>query len=757
MTFEWDDPDYTDRQPNKQDIEEVMCKFRIYLQDRLEVATSTRTSSTDTEDTEIQVIISNLDWIHSGGVIPETGTSNLALNLTTAAMYTTSISEEPVPPPVVIASLYGMETNLLSFIQIPSIPAAEADRPPTDENGDLVFGDRDDFVFAHAIRLNYQDYPLDTELASGSLRAIECGERIFDTPDRSILGDPLDLNNLPEPPEQANEEVEGEGQNDPTLNSTSPTTDDSTETPAQPTTPAGAPVTGPAGTVTGGQQRPTGQVSVNFIVSNLESITIPAEVNRSGIAAAFPIFADEIVSGLVALQAPSPGRRRLFRRRRLQVQVAPGSAYVGALSRTQCGESAHPDLVCHEAEASYVLENSVGSTASIVDETQYTLATYRAINDGTLYNVMKREFPDTPLFIGAIPPSEGSDSSNTQTVLLWVMVGLAGLFLCCSFCLCWYICYQRKLYEEELEYERALTDDIVDETGKLDTLGQHQHHYPPGESGGSGDRTEPMLDEEDGEEGLFDEEDTDDAFRSDFDNEAQLLALADAGYWDDNEAQLLALAENEEMDFEAENGTRLLAAVGAQETQPVESTSSQGTTESETRERGNISKLDDSESEDEEGLDWIDYDATDTNQREFPIAPAPPSIPLGDDSSEDEEDVNWEEYGGDELLASASAAGLASIPMVDELIQLSSSSGDDDVKWEEYTGSADDAGSTTAVAAAMSKGDQGVPEKKSSTSDENVEWEDYDVDAAARMAASTLDQLDSSSSDPEGADWEVYE
>ena len=101
-------------------------------------------------------------------------------------------------------------------------------------------------------------------------------------------------------------------------------------------------------------------------------------------------------------------------------------------------------------------------------------------------------------------------------------------------------------------------------------------------------------------------------------------------------------------------------------------------------------------------------------------------------------------------MASASAAGLASIPMVEELLQLSSSSDDGDVNWEEYGG---DVSSTVATTEAA----QGsVKNKSSSSSEENVDWEDHG--GVAGDTASTLDNLDlDSSSDPEGVDWEVYE
>ena len=763
MTFEWDNPEYTDREPNKQDVQEVMCKFRIYLQDRLEIATST--------DTEIKVDVTNLDWVHSG--VLEDGTSNLRLNLTASAMYTTTLSEEPVPPEVVVASLYERNEDVLTFLHIPSIPAAEADRPPTDEDGNVVFGDRDDFLFAHAISVVYQDYPLGTELESGSLRSIGCGERIFDQPERSILGEPLDLDNLPEPPEEVAEEEPTVAENNEGTPEETESPMDTPVTPADPNSPVESPAASPGGSSTeaptmsslqpetASQQQPTGRVAVSFIVSNLISMTVPAEVNRSGIADAFPVFADRLVSGLVALQAPSvpSTRRHLLRQkqRRLEVQVVPGSAFIGSLIRTQCGENAHPDLICHEAEAFYELEDRDGNTTSVVDGSLYTSETYRAINDGTLYSVMNQVTPDTPLFIGTVLPPT-SDSSSSNTIILWVLVGVTAFLLLCMFCLCWYILYQRRLYEDELEYERALTDDIVDETDKLGAV-DHHHHYPPGAIGGSADRTAPMVDDDDGEEGFLDE-DEGDAFvdsyiDGDDDNEAQLLALADAGFSDDNEAQLLALAtaDNEKAGFDDDNEARLLALAGAENSVEAPATAARGVEEKDASGNAPETTVDDSDSEDEEGLDWEAYDATNTTQREFPIAPAA-SLSLQNDNddndSSEEEDVNWEEYGGDELLASASAAGLASIPMVEELLQLSSSSDDGDVNWEEYGG---DVSSTVATTEAA----QGsVKNKSSSSSEENVDWEDHG--GVAGDTASTLDNLDlDSSSDPEGVDWEVYE
>jgi len=751
MIFFWDDPEYAERQPNKQDVQEAMCKTRIYLEQRLKVATGT--------SKDVKVVVTNVGWEHSGE-LPD-GTSQLVLNMTAAAMYETENSEEPVPPRVVVAVLYGMNEELLEFIRLPSIPAAEADRPPTDENGNYIFGERDDFVFSHSTGLTYQDYPVGTELPSGSLRTIGCGERIFQDPIPDTLGEPIDLNNLPGPDPTAtdkpsNTQAEtsspteedggsnaGEGEESITAkpeNGPGNNLGGTTGSPSPGNGPADLPAAEPpaSGLPTDTLDlQSQGQVSIKFIVSNLVFMTIPSKVNRSGIADAFPIFVDEVVQRVSREQQ---SRRLLRSNRRLVVQVQPGSAYVSELTRVSCGLNAHEDLACHEAQAFYTVKET--DNVASIDVSRYTYATYEGIHDGTLYNTMKQETPDTPLFIGPVPAqSNKSDNSNSQDILFWALAGICVLLLCCIFVCCWLVLYQKRLYEDELQFERALTDDIVDENDKAFGV-DHHHHYP---------NPLPISMEEEGEEGFLDE-DEEVAFVDDYtdglefadENEAMLLALANAGSRSNEQIK--------EKDVEGKNtATAVLDDATAPATPSSDSCSeedakkgidflptipSQDTSRNETidatlRDDGTISSSNDSEE-----VAWEDYDAADTAEREFPIVP--PDI-MGlqkstlDNASDDEDDgdIDWQD-STDEISRSSFTSSVASdvesiarasisltAGEVDHLGLLDSSSssgGDDDgLVWEDIRG--EEPGATTTASGL---------DDSSSDSDE-IQWEDLQL------------------------------
>ena len=152
-------------------------------------------------------------------------------------------------------------------------------------------------------------------------------------------------------------------------------------------------------------------IDVEFIVSNIDGLSSSDDVNASGLSVSWPVFVEETVQGITDGQ-----RRRQLRsyqlRRRLNAAYAPGTASINSITRTDCGENAHPEAACHDVQASYDLLITGDDVDSI--EAEYSDALNIAVNDGTYQSVLDREEPDTPLYIGIIPPDEDASSPSSS-------------------------------------------------------------------------------------------------------------------------------------------------------------------------------------------------------------------------------------------------------------------------------------------------------------------------------------------------------
>jgi len=437
--------------------------------------------------------------------------------------------------------------------------------------------DRNDDVFNFASGLDMQPYALGTELESSSenaLRSLDC-KTTFETledPTPDLLGEALDIPTVPTTfagyGENVDPEEEG-GDPNPAGNTTNPPTPNGNAT-------AGA-NPGGGGAAAGGDTPAAGEggetccfydpdapvdasgqpiqnpdefgpsierIGISFLVSNLDYITIPAEVNRSGLAMSYPIFIGELMAKFTTVAPTDIRQRRRYLRstatttasmdeeqqrnlrelQRVRLGYVPGSAYINAIEKIDClGENVHPDLICHNVRTVYSLTTRPArrqrrAEEELLEPEQRHLQeaqppprdswkvlviqeSYRAIYDGTFFGILKQEVPDSPLFIGTIPP----ESATNQGVggLMWGLVaGLIALFLC-SCCLCYNAMASKRRHEQALrEQKRALLAEKNHPT-------LHVHHAPPinNEVSGSDPRTlQGTDDEEEDQEEFLDED-----------------------------------------------------------------------------------------------------------------------------------------------------------------------------------------------------------------------------------------------------------
>ena len=237
-------------------------------------------------------------------------------------------------------------------------------------------------------------------------------------------------------------------------------------------------------------EEPTMTILLEFLVSNLDFITSPNEVLNDGLGKGFPVFMEDLVPSL----QDAPANSNLRQRQRLLVnqkqrslhdygtiELLEGSARAYQATKMQCGPFVHPDLTCHEVRAKFdiimpVHEDHEDDTLSAAEKLTledandirriYQVATYRAILDGTLYSVLRRETPDTSLFIGTVPPpsdtSNGnngglagvvSDANATDWVVIVLSILLAVVCFCVLCCLA-HRCYEHRVNKELEEDEK---------------------------------------------------------------------------------------------------------------------------------------------------------------------------------------------------------------------------------------------------------------------------------------------------------------
>jgi len=204
---------------------------------------------------------------------------------------------------------------------------------------------------------------------------------------------------------------------------------------------------------------------------------------------------------------------------RRTVVYQSGSARVTSALRTTCGPFVHTDSICHEVKAKYELVVNIAPgnnrrqlftaptgklpVPSLTDESEikriYQVETYKAINDGTYYGVLKRQMPNTPLYIGTIPLNakiEGPGSSNDDPVpgfqntnwlwlILLAILALSVLLMLCAICARAYASLEGKTEENTQPTRRGSVATTVHlhhpRQGRRDPLRQSQVEQFEGE------------------------------------------------------------------------------------------------------------------------------------------------------------------------------------------------------------------------------------------------------------------------------------
>lgn len=167
----------------------------------------------------------------------------------------------------------------------------------------------------------------------------------------------------------------------------------------------------------------TTRIDVAFEIVNDMMITDPAEVNASGLGAAFPVYVEELVASLT-----TTARRQLLlqQRRRLEISLVPDSAWIYEIIPVECAPDNSTALnmtnnvttTCHEAMGKYELLLSADEDPIAV-RTTYARETRAGIDDGTFQQVLLEVDPNSALVVGpsiepTLPDTDAPMSSDSS-------------------------------------------------------------------------------------------------------------------------------------------------------------------------------------------------------------------------------------------------------------------------------------------------------------------------------------------------------
>jgi len=251
--------------------------------------------------------------------------------------------------------------------------------------------------------------------------------------------------------------------------------------------------------------KPTMKIDVQFLVSNMDGILAPEELIHNGLSQSWPQFVQDLVQSLEQqrLKSSTSLHGRLLATENSNeygpIVLDPNSMpVVYQATKTVCGPYADPGLICHDVNARFDIvmpdainkdeeeeeaTNTTGTRLLQSDETEedanatdssnnnqftmdeaaeirriYQVATYQAINDGTYYAIMKRQMPDSPLYIGAIPPPHPSALLDGETTPMdWIMIVI--MVLLALTCCCILGCILQR-YWETRQVQKETTEPV---------------------------------------------------------------------------------------------------------------------------------------------------------------------------------------------------------------------------------------------------------------------------------------------------------
>jgi len=232
---------------------------------------------------------------------------------------------------------------------------------------------------------------------------------------------------------------------------------------------------------------PAMQILLEFMVTNLNFVTSPNAVLNDGLVDTFPIFMKFLIPKLQQAPANSSLRSRRVLHDYGSIDLVDGSAKVYQATEVECPAFVHPDSICHTVRAKFQIHmpvhshedggspegGLVGTTINDASDIRriYQVGTYRAILDGTYYQILKQERPDTAIYIGTVPPPPedandflaGVSTADWLIVILFILLAIA----CCLIlgCICHRVNENRqervRKEEEDFEIERLRQEEAI--------------------------------------------------------------------------------------------------------------------------------------------------------------------------------------------------------------------------------------------------------------------------------------------------------
>jgi nitrogen fixation-related uncharacterized protein len=422
--------DTVKRAPTQEEVEDLICKTNLFFRDRVRNATN---------DDTVQSYGMYIDWDFDG-------TKEQPIEVRFASNTTYYGTGIPVPVNIVSGALELTSEEIVYYIQ------------------NYVWEVEIDNSVFHNVESTNFTFEVNLPVPVGRLLTANCPETpapsAFPTvsPAPTITAAPSSLpTTSPQPTISPAPSSSPTTSPQPTISPISPAptlapTDNIFDRPSSGE--PGAPTVSPNATLPGGPLQAE-TFNFKFLASNLVGITEPAVVNASGLNVSWDVFVEGFVSQKAAEWGSSPAAaQQRLRGRRLTVVVQPDSAYISDIALADCPGNVHPESTCHDVEGTYVLLVQDENITAV--RQNYSEATLIAIYDGTYQDVMEKEYPDTPLFIGSIPPPSTEapkKSDDDDGLALWALILIillvVLLFLSCLLCIFYYWMLKKQQAEDK--------------------------------------------------------------------------------------------------------------------------------------------------------------------------------------------------------------------------------------------------------------------------------------------------------------------
>lgn len=405
MTWEYGFENGTARAPTEAEIEDLMCQTNLYIRDRVRNATQNDT---------VQVTGMHINWLYTGDADADAANPQpITLQFLANATYDNG---EPVPTQTVTDAMPSETDDFLLYLE------------------NYVMNVATDNIFMNADSARLEGADAGSPVPPGMLESATCPETDAPSAAPSVSAGPsVSATPSQAPSFSAAPTLSMSPSLAPSLSQAPTIVSSSAPSTLATVAPVVTPVTPTAAIIPdSGDSLQT--INAMFVVSNLEGIVEPAQVNSSGLQAAWPSFVQEVVADTLTFRAGN--QRRQLRethdthRRRLTVALEAGPEHIYKIVQVTCPTNngpVHEDLICHNAFGTYTLVVQDSENAALVEK-EFGDATVNAIMDGELDKKIKEITPSTPLFVGTVaPPSDGG-------MPVWLLILI--ILLCILVCIC---------------------------------------------------------------------------------------------------------------------------------------------------------------------------------------------------------------------------------------------------------------------------------------------------------------------------------